>query len=341
MTDRTTNLSMPYILPSQAQKHVTHNDALQTLDAVIQLAVDGDATAPPPAPAAGARFLVAGGATDAWAGHDGHIAVWQDGAWLFAAPREGWVAWFRGEKKLKIFHDAAWSELDQGNASPTMIGINTSADDYNRLAVASQASLFTHVGQGHQAKINKATAGDTATLLFQSNWIGHAEMGLAGDNEFSIKVSDGTAWLTALKIRQNGIVDLPQRPMGRAYKNDGTVSPLPNSDSGFTILDQAHGGVALGSKLNNGDRALAVPVEGRYQLSLMATSISASGYAISLMRNKSEIIFSLWFPTAAPLTLSHTQVVTLAAGDELSLYHAGTAQIYNAAAATQLTLAML
>ena len=39
MPDTTPNLALPFILPSQAQKHVTHNEALQQLDAVVQLAV--------------------------------------------------------------------------------------------------------------------------------------------------------------------------------------------------------------------------------------------------------------------------------------------------------------
>ena len=34
MSDATINLEMPYILPSQAQKHVTHNEALQRLAAL-------------------------------------------------------------------------------------------------------------------------------------------------------------------------------------------------------------------------------------------------------------------------------------------------------------------
>ncbi|MBO6548108.1 MAG: hypothetical protein JJ964_00645 [Rhizobiales bacterium] len=35
--DKTSNLQLPFIAPSQAQKHVTHNDALLALDALIQL----------------------------------------------------------------------------------------------------------------------------------------------------------------------------------------------------------------------------------------------------------------------------------------------------------------
>ena len=39
MSDNTTHLLLPYILASQAQKHVTHNEALRLLDAMVQLSV--------------------------------------------------------------------------------------------------------------------------------------------------------------------------------------------------------------------------------------------------------------------------------------------------------------
>ena len=70
-----------------------------------------------------------------------------------------------------------------------MIGINATADATNRLAVKSAATLFDNAGAGHQHKINKAAAGDTASLLFQAGSSGRAEMGLAGDDNFHVKVS--------------------------------------------------------------------------------------------------------------------------------------------------------
>jgi hypothetical protein len=39
MSDATTRLLLPYILAAQAQKHVTHNEALQILDGLVQLSV--------------------------------------------------------------------------------------------------------------------------------------------------------------------------------------------------------------------------------------------------------------------------------------------------------------
>ncbi|KAB2846219.1 MAG: DUF2793 domain-containing protein, partial [Hyphomicrobiaceae bacterium] len=64
MADQTPNLSLPYIIAAQAQKHVTHNEALRTLDAVVQLSVlDKDLSAPPVSPLDGDRYIVAAGAS--------------------------------------------------------------------------------------------------------------------------------------------------------------------------------------------------------------------------------------------------------------------------------------
>ena len=62
--DATSNLSLPFIMAAQAQKHVTHNEALRALDAVVQLMVlDKDLNSPPGSPAEGARYIVAASPT--------------------------------------------------------------------------------------------------------------------------------------------------------------------------------------------------------------------------------------------------------------------------------------
>ena len=51
MPDQTPRLSLPLLLESQAQKHVTHNEALRRLDVLAQLAVLAfDAATPPTLP---------------------------------------------------------------------------------------------------------------------------------------------------------------------------------------------------------------------------------------------------------------------------------------------------
>ncbi len=48
MSQSSSLLALPYIQAAQAQKHVTHNEALRILDAVVQLSVAGISNTPPP-----------------------------------------------------------------------------------------------------------------------------------------------------------------------------------------------------------------------------------------------------------------------------------------------------
>ena len=98
MSDITTHLLLPYILAAQAQKHVTHNEALRLLDAMVQLSVlDRDLTVPPATPADGDRYIVASGGTGLWAGWDLNVTTWVDGVWMRLVPRPGWLAWIADE----------------------------------------------------------------------------------------------------------------------------------------------------------------------------------------------------------------------------------------------------
>jgi hypothetical protein len=108
----TANLSLPCIEAAQAQKHVTHNEALRILDALVQLAViDRDLSAPPPAPVEGDRFIVKGPGAGAWAGRDNAVAAWQDGGWQFLAPRPGFLAYVADERALALWDGAAWGAI--------------------------------------------------------------------------------------------------------------------------------------------------------------------------------------------------------------------------------------
>jgi hypothetical protein len=106
-----TNLILPLLSAAQAQKHVTVNETVQKLDLLVQMAVsDRTLSVPPGSPADGARYIVAAAPSGAWSGQAGKIAAWQDGAWVFLSPREGWIAWIANENRL-VFHDgSAWIE---------------------------------------------------------------------------------------------------------------------------------------------------------------------------------------------------------------------------------------
>lgn len=199
MSDVSTRLDLPFIAPSQAQKHVTYNEAVQRLDLLVQMALDGfAATEPPAAPEPGARYALGLGAMGAWAGQDGQIALFVGEGWIFVAPQEGWLATERGTDRLRLYRDGDWHSVP---GRLDMLGIAAEADSVNRLSVAAEATLLNHAGAGHQLKINKSTATATASLLFQTGFAGRAEMGISGQDDFSIKVSaNGTAWTEALHV---------------------------------------------------------------------------------------------------------------------------------------------
>lgn len=202
MTDTTPILALPLLQPSQAQKHVTHNEALRVLEALVQAAVVSRTMASPPAEVAeGDRYIIALGASGHWAGKDGQIALRQEGAWAFLAPKPGWHVHVIDESEFVFWDGTEWKGTAEDLQQLAALGIGTTPDAHNRLAVASEASLFTNVGAGHRVVINKATNGDTASLILQTAFSGRAEIGLAGNDDISFKVSAaGETWTEAIKF---------------------------------------------------------------------------------------------------------------------------------------------
>ncbi|MDB5561195.1 MAG: hypothetical protein JWN11_613 [Hyphomicrobiales bacterium] len=239
--DQSANLNLPYIMPSQAQKHITHNEAIRALDALVQLViVDRDLAAPPVTPADGACYIVAASATGAWAGKSTQIAAFQDGGWQFYPPNPGWRAWIIDENQLAVWSGSAWIVAAVRSVNPAaLVGVNATADATNKLAVKSDAILLSHddvtPGTGDmRVTINKSAAANTASFLLQDAYSGRAEFGLTGDDNFHVKVSpDGSVWKEALLIdRSNGRVGIgaaaPARNLAVAVDDasNAAVTPL-------------------------------------------------------------------------------------------------------------------
>jgi hypothetical protein len=111
MSDQTTNLQLPYIQASQAQKHVPANATFDILDSLVQLAVESRTlTAPPGSPVDGAAYIPGSGATGAWASWDLNIAVYRSGAWSKIVPRDGWTAWVKDERLGVKYQDNVWRD---------------------------------------------------------------------------------------------------------------------------------------------------------------------------------------------------------------------------------------
>lgn len=110
MTD-TPRLALPAIEAAQAQKHVTHNEALALLDALTQLAVESRTlTGPPAFPADGSCYIAATGASGAWSGWDGQIALFSAGDWVRLIPVSGLKAWVKSERLTITYEDGIWRD---------------------------------------------------------------------------------------------------------------------------------------------------------------------------------------------------------------------------------------
>lgn len=112
------------------------------------------------------------------------------------------------------------------DASPALLGINTAADTTNRLALKSDAALFSHddvtPGTGDiRIAVNKSAAGKDAAFVLADAFSARVLLGLLGDDNLTCKVSaDGATYKIALTIdKSSAQLDLPQAPKFSAYVN--------------------------------------------------------------------------------------------------------------------------
>lgn len=111
MTDESTaRLALPLLQAGQAQKELSHNEALTLLDlatlAVVSAVGRDD---PPPEPAAGACWIVGTAPGGAWTGQPRALAGWTPGGWRFVAAREGMAVWSIADAAEARFSAGAWT----------------------------------------------------------------------------------------------------------------------------------------------------------------------------------------------------------------------------------------
>lgn len=231
-------LELPLLSASQAQKHVTMNESLKLLDAIVQAGViDKDLTAPPGSPSEGDIYIVGASATGDWASQDDDLAIYQDGAWTFVTPLSGWIAWVADETTLYVYSGGSWILLlgSAGNGSAGSPAYSFSSDTdtgmyrnaANELGFATGGSerlkitntqvtatvaqfLLTDQGSDANFTISKQAVADDAVLTFQTNFSTRGILGLSGNDDFVIKVSpDGASFTDAITVdKDDGTVSL-------------------------------------------------------------------------------------------------------------------------------------
>ena len=229
MSQKSPRLTLPFIQAAQAQKHVTHNEAVRALDMLVQLSFEDDAqTAPPASPTEGQCYVIPNGASGDWIGQDSAIAAFIDGLWQFHTPRIGWRGYVVARKTMTVFDGADWQELTPSQIqSASLFGLGMNADPSLPFAAKLNAALWNALysgdgGTGSLIQIlNRENSASDVGLILQDDFQTRALIGLFGDSKLRFSVSpDGNAFNDALCIDQaTGIADQPRLPRFKAHTN--------------------------------------------------------------------------------------------------------------------------
>lgn len=231
------SLSLPYLAPGQAQKHVTVNESLRKLDAVVQLSVvSATTTAQPGSPTDGAVYIIPSGKTGAqWAAFaNGSLGYYRDGAWEQITPREGWIAYIKDAGLLQVYTGSGWSQA----TLRTALGLGTAAtqntgasganvpllsqqnvfSDRQQIVAPASASIFERVAtggvtgyyEGERLRINNDAGGSAYSDMVSLQ---------IGVNALAIEVRD----------QSNTKGNLYLQPYGGTVRTGGPMTPVADN----------------------------------------------------------------------------------------------------------------
>lgn len=110
MAEISDRFALPLLAAAQAQKEMTHNEALALIDLLICPVVQSvSPVATPLAAQPGQCWIVGGVPTGAWAGQARKIAGWTLGGWRFVAPVAGMSVWSIADSTSFQFDGAIWA----------------------------------------------------------------------------------------------------------------------------------------------------------------------------------------------------------------------------------------
>ena len=204
--DLSPRLALPLVAAGQLQKHITLNEALTRLDALVQTSVHSRTAPPPASPVEGDLYIAAAG----WPVPPGALVRFDVPDWRPLEAPEGLRVWVQDEGRLWLRQDGGWVELGRrlGEVQAlSRFGLDATADAANPFLARLNSALWTARAPGEggtgdlRLVFNKSAPDRVLSLLFQSAWGGRAELGLIGDEAFSLKTSaDGGDWREALRV---------------------------------------------------------------------------------------------------------------------------------------------
>jgi hypothetical protein len=118
----TPRLLFPYIETQQAQKEITHAEALNRLDAFVMTAVQTRALSTPPVtPVDGQLYLIPPSPAGDWINQAGKVAQRLANVWRFYTPFAGWTLWVIDEQAAYTYTGSVWVQTTVKATDPAAL----------------------------------------------------------------------------------------------------------------------------------------------------------------------------------------------------------------------------
>lgn len=321
----TTNLGITLLEQAQAQKEVTINEAFTAFDALINGSVaDKDLTLPPASPTTGVAYLVAAGATGAWAGKATNIAYFNQ-TWRFIAPQTGARVWVMDEGAFYTFNGTAWviqlaggdmlkSTYDAANIAQQVVGTSAAQTLSNKTISGASNTLTVRAASDITGTLPVANGG-TGAATAQA-----AINALTGTQTAGRYLrSDGTnASLAAIQAAD--VPTLNQNTTGSAASFTGALAGDVTGTQGATVVGKINGtslaGLATGILKNTtttGVPSIAVAADFPV-LNQSTTGNAATATALQTARTINGVSFDGSANITVPAAAGTLTGTTLAAG---------------------------
>lgn len=234
----TSNLQLPYLAVGQAQKHVTVNESLRRLDAIVQLSVVSSTTdAQPGAPGDGAVYIIPAGKSGAdWAGFaNWSLAYYRDGAWEQITPRAGWLA-FVADTGLLLHHTGAgWEQF----APARLLALSETDRLIGRASAGGGAAEEIVCTGAGRALIDDGEAGEQCATLGAWRVVAASAVGVSHSGDTS-ETALATIAIPAGRMGPNGALRVTSHWSFTNSANAKTVRLRLGGIGGASFLASTH-----------------------------------------------------------------------------------------------------
>lgn len=191
------------------------NENLLKMSALVNLSVLSRTTSLPGSPTDGMLFINPETAPS----YGGQIAIRDAGAWVYLAPKEGWVVWVADEKQFVVYSDTGWKVTNFSNPAATVFlnydqGFTSSWSKipFNNASVDTTSSFDTGA--------NKYVVPVSGLYCFSVRYQMHVRSGMESANSISFRA-------------MNGVTEIPTSAAESGVENWGPS--LGNVSSEFNV----------------------------------------------------------------------------------------------------------